>query len=288
MNFKNEIIIPNKILVGIKYSEAVLDEDEDFDEIGNPDGMIIPWSDKPDKAMSLRKRSVDNWLLASQFPSHKIEIFDNVPRNGFLFGNVRKRYTNNNAMWTIVDPRGFGAEISVENISWLISQDIKIDGGKIENELIWAKRKSQNYNMLLPTNSPEYNHIIYQSKTKNTKKYFKENQLTIGQKVLFERGNLEIYLGKSSLHVRCAHCAYSGNQEVRETPDKYYVFKSCDPAFIFYSVYKTFPKKIIELREVTPNATLPRTPADGVYISKRGNGSIFDDSNYYTETIIHF
>lgn len=83
-------------------------------------------------------------------------IYDNVPMKGFKVGQDATRWTTDNKVFRLHDPRGFTVEIPTGNLSTLI-QSCTIINGEIMDECVWGR---EGCHILLPVNAPEYNKVV--------------------------------------------------------------------------------------------------------------------------------
>lgn len=83
-------------------------------------------------------------------------IYDNVPMKGFKVGQDATRWTTDNKVFRLHDPRGFTVEIPTGNLSTLI-QSCTIINGEIMDECVWGR---EGCHILLPVNAPEYTKVV--------------------------------------------------------------------------------------------------------------------------------
>lgn len=83
-------------------------------------------------------------------------IYDNVPLKGFRVGQDATRWTTDNKVFRLHDPRGFTVEIPTGNLSTLI-QTCTIINGEIMDECVWGR---DGCHILLPINAPEYTKVV--------------------------------------------------------------------------------------------------------------------------------
>lgn len=83
-------------------------------------------------------------------------IYDNVPMKGFKVGQDATRWTTDNKVFRLHDPRGFTVEIPTGNLSTLI-QTCTIINGEIMDECVWGR---EGCHVLLPINAPEYTKVV--------------------------------------------------------------------------------------------------------------------------------
>lgn len=120
-------------------------------------GFAVPYGET--KAEKSRMEAVDNWANASR---HKDQfkddsrIIDNVPTRGFKLLEVVRRYSTNNKLFRVLDPRGFELEISADNLLELALKGTIVRGEVVE-ECVWAQNNGV---YLLPTTSEEYKYSL--------------------------------------------------------------------------------------------------------------------------------
>lgn len=83
-------------------------------------------------------------------------VYDNVPMKGFKVGQDATRWTTDNKVFRLHDPRGFVVEIPTGNLSTLI-QTCTIINGEIMDECVWGR---DGCHVLLPINAPEYTKVV--------------------------------------------------------------------------------------------------------------------------------
>lgn len=83
-------------------------------------------------------------------------VYDNVPMKGFKVGQDATRWTTDNKVFRLHDPRGFTVEIPTGNLSTLI-QTCTIINGEIMDECVWGR---EGCHILLPINAPEYTKVV--------------------------------------------------------------------------------------------------------------------------------
>ncbi|CUR44242.1 hypothetical protein VCM_00023 [Pseudomonas phage VCM] len=86
----------------------------------------------------------------------EVGIYDNVPMKGFKVGSDATRWTTENKVFRLHDPRGFTVEIPTGNLSTLI-QTCTIINGEIMDECVWGR---EGCHILLPINAPEYKEVV--------------------------------------------------------------------------------------------------------------------------------
>lgn len=139
-----KITIPTQMYLGMLWRENEV-----------PLGFLTP--DGTDSGALKRKQTVDNWVRSNQQHRSKIPIDKTTIKNellsGFKLSNSTRRWTTQNVVWRVIDPRGFEIEISSENLMTLMS-DTTIIRGEILGKLIYGRTAGSN--VLLHENSEEY------------------------------------------------------------------------------------------------------------------------------------
>jgi hypothetical protein len=107
------------------------------------------------------KEMIDGWerpVSAGQTePERGVSaVYDNVPMRGFKVGQDATRWTTDNKVFRLHDPRGFTVEIPTGNLSTLI-QSCTIINGEIMDECVWGR---DGCHILLPINAPEYTKVV--------------------------------------------------------------------------------------------------------------------------------
>lgn len=99
-----------------------------------------------------------NKIVDKHTPAQEGEhaIYDNVPMKGFKVGQDATRWTTDNKVFRLHDPRGFTVEIPTGNLSTLI-QTCTIVNGEIMDECVWGR---DGCHILLPINAPEYTRVV--------------------------------------------------------------------------------------------------------------------------------
>ncbi|QNO00045.1 hypothetical protein QGX20_gp066 [Pseudomonas phage phiPsa300] len=105
-----------------------------------------------------KKNGYDYPVQAGEVPAEQgaSEVYDNVPMKGFKVGQDATRWTTENKVFRLHDPRGFTVEIPTGNLSTLI-QTCTIINGEIMDECVWGR---EGCHVLLPINAPEYKAVV--------------------------------------------------------------------------------------------------------------------------------
>jgi len=122
--------------VGLRYEET---------KSGFPLGFAVP--DGTDGAAKKRKESVNRWAGK---PGKRVY---NVPSNGFVLVDWESRYSTDNKVVRVIDPRGFELEIYIPNLMDLVL-NTTIEQGEIKAHLVWIRDGANN--RLIRADSPEF------------------------------------------------------------------------------------------------------------------------------------
>jgi hypothetical protein len=78
-----------------------------------------------------------------RFLEGRYDVYDNEPIDGFFFYGYTSRYTTDNKLVQIMDPRGFVLEIPVSNVLALLTTCTVVKG-VIQDKLVWARNGAIN------------------------------------------------------------------------------------------------------------------------------------------------
>lgn len=118
--------------------------------------------------------------------------FDNIPTTGFSVVGSASRWSTDNKVIRIEDPRGFVVEIPVSALTTLLKYTTVVNG-VVQEECVWGKEGSSH--VLIPVNSDVYQKAQLQTKQHNSK--VKLNKLTEGDIVKFKPdGDDFCYVGR--------------------------------------------------------------------------------------------
>ena len=109
-------------------------------------GFAVPYGTT--KAEKNRMATVDRWSGKDE-PSRTL---DNKPTRGFKLLEVVSRYSTNNKLFRVLDPRGFELEISSDNLLEL-AMNSTIVKGEIVEECVWVQHNGV---YLMPTSDERY------------------------------------------------------------------------------------------------------------------------------------
>lgn len=127
-----------------------------------------------------------------------INEYDNIPLPGFtLFKTNRKNYGSADPTWLIIDPRGFLARITNENLEDILYVT-GITEGLIQEKCVWARHDNQTKLTLIPVSSDSYIEAVKNTELLADKINLK--QVQIGDMVLLQNELTGIYMGIQSLY----------------------------------------------------------------------------------------
>jgi hypothetical protein len=133
-----------------------------------PLGFLTPYA--TDKAFEKRKTTVDSWAKTySRLWDYKTKtyvditpmsplIIENISAGVFKLCEMKRRYTTNNVVWRIEDPRNFEVEISSDNLAFIIETTGICQSGIIPQNCIWARNKNNNF--LVPAGTDLFDRLI--------------------------------------------------------------------------------------------------------------------------------
>lgn len=169
--------IPRQIYVGLDTKSTV----ENLSI-----GEVVPDSNE---------KNIDGKLAALTNKGFNVKEFDNIPLPGFtLYGNI---YKSSDTHWQIIDPRGFIAKISSQNLSDIL----KVTGiteGLIQQKCVWVRNDDDLKVRLLPISSSSYNQVL--SNTELIENKVDIANVDIGDLVLLRNGFSGIYRGVMTLY----------------------------------------------------------------------------------------
>ena len=127
------------------------------------------------------------------------QYFPNVPIKGIYIGDSVERWSTNNKLFRVTDPRGFVVEVPTGNIATLLHHT-NVKNGVIEEECLWAREDGAH--VLLPINSAPYHAAI--SKINQVQQALKLSDLVPGDRVKMFSGQKVVdqeweYLGSVKL-----------------------------------------------------------------------------------------
>lgn len=123
-------------------------------------------------------------------------IIDNSPTTGIYIGSSVSRWSTNNKLFRVKDPRGFTVEVPTDNIATLLHLTT-VKNGVVEEPCVWGRDGSNH--ILLPVNSEPYLETLAKMDVL-ANKLIKIGDLKVGDKVKFFEDKTErTYLGKAKV-----------------------------------------------------------------------------------------
>lgn len=120
------------------------------------------------------------------------EIFDNTPVCDIEFTKVGTRYSTDNKVMQLRDPRGFEVQIYIDNLLEII-QHVTIENGKILTPLKWGRKAGNIYLM----------HQAEAAASKTDEDFVRVTQLPINSEFIAPNNCNFVYLGKRKLKFSC-------------------------------------------------------------------------------------
>lgn len=145
-----------------------------------------------DSAYDKRLTSLKSWCRGwkGEF-IETLHFIDNEPVTGFQIQNVMSRYSTDNKVFRLKDPRGFIVEIYTGNLEMILQTSNILKGGYIEDACVWGRQGSNN--VLVPISSELYQKSVSFAEEKKPIKDLKPGDI-----VKDKSGREEIYLGPVS------------------------------------------------------------------------------------------
>lgn len=134
-------------------------------------------------------------IIESTIPAKQGEEFlvDNSPVDGFYIGESVSRWSTENKLFRVKDPRGFTVEVPTGNIAALLHHTTVVKG-VVQGNCVWGREG--NSHVLLPINSEPYLKTLDQMDTLQNK-LISVKDLKIGDWVkMFEDDEEYYYAGK--------------------------------------------------------------------------------------------
>jgi hypothetical protein len=132
----------------------------------------------------------------SREPKTKELSFDNKPISGFSIVGSKSRWSTQNKVIQVEDPRGFVVEIPVSALTTLLKHTTVING-IVQEDCLWGREGSNH--VLIPINSEIYTKAQKDTYQHNNKVKF--SQLKEGNHVKFSVDGTEyVYAGKYKAH----------------------------------------------------------------------------------------
>ena len=154
-----------------------------------PEAEVIPDGDSTNEKKKIEKFTT----------SHKIvNVFDNIPLPGFtLHKTNRAKWGSIDPTWLIIDPRGFLARISQDNLEKILHVT-GITEGLIQEPCVWARENTNTKMTLVPISSPAYIEAVKNTELLEGKISIADVQ--IGDTVLLQNKLQGTYLGVMSFY----------------------------------------------------------------------------------------
>lgn len=152
-------------------------------------------------AQSFEKRmsTGENWAKGRNHhedwnPEDHSLTFDNSPQDGFKIVGSVSRWSTDNKVIRVEDPRGFVVEIPTGNLTTLLKHCI-VDKGVVKEQCVWG-REGGNH-LLLPINSDVYSEATSKIEKHDSRVSF--SKLSVGDVVRFHVDDSEeyVYAGKA-------------------------------------------------------------------------------------------
>lgn len=175
----------------LKFPDEIYVAFQGRDKAKFPAAYAVP--NENTAASKKQKENADNWatfaIFDKQTQSNKwykgiSEIFKNEPIEGFEIASFTSRYSTDNKVFRVRDPRGFTLEIYADNLVDLIKNSTIING-VIQGKKLWARTSAGKW-FLSPDDDRDYLHKLKPAVTRT--------KLRPGDKYN-ERGSEKIYLG---------------------------------------------------------------------------------------------
>lgn len=128
--------------------------------------------------------------------------FGNVPTSNIYISHSVSRWTTQNKLFRIVDPRGFEIELSTGNIALLLHYTTVVNG-YITEPCVYCYEGGEKF--LLPINSELYEEITQSINEHNSMKsnLVKMSDLQVGKLYEFLNGEIKEYLGRYDIEYTC-------------------------------------------------------------------------------------
>jgi hypothetical protein len=116
-------------------------------------------------------------------------VADNIPTTGFYIGDSVSRWSTDNKLFRVKDPRGFCVEVPTGNIATLLHHTTVVKG-IVQEDCVWGREG--NSHILLPVNSEPYLITLDQMDTLENK-LISIKDLKVGDWVKFFNDDKEYY-----------------------------------------------------------------------------------------------
>ncbi len=140
-------------------------------------GFATPYT--TDKAGEKRISTVDDWvkreaggnwvkknlLLPDNYKNQVFvpnlysypSVVRNIPKSGFSFTKMVRRYSTSNVVWRVIDPDDIHFEISSSNLAYIMEDCGIQKGGIIPGKCVWLRTGAQNF--LVPEGTEHYEEL---------------------------------------------------------------------------------------------------------------------------------
>lgn len=154
-----------------------------------PEAEILPGGNTANEKKKLDKITTKFGLVTEH---------ENVPLPGFtLYKSDRKKWGSLDQTWLVIDPRGFLARITSENLEKILHVT-GITEGLIQEKCVWAREDSQTKLTLIPVTSTNFQEAVSNTELLESKISIKE--VNIGDKVIMQNGLSGTYYGVATLY----------------------------------------------------------------------------------------
>jgi len=140
---------------------------------------------------------------------------DNKPTTGFVIGDSVSRWSTQNKLFRVKDPRGFMVEVPTGNISTLLNYTTVVNG-IIQDECVWGR--DGNNHILLPKGSEPYEEAM-SNETEMRNQMITGSKMKIGDHLRDAHGNQYVYLGRYEMDYHTTGTVYKHSQ----TSDVYHI-----------------------------------------------------------------
>lgn len=164
-------------------------------------GFMTP--NTADSAYKKRLDTLKSWTQVGRYYDHATKQYventedpnnlheiDNSPTTGFQILNVESRYSNDNKVFRLKDPRGFLLEIYTGNLEVILQTSDILKGGYIAEPCVWGRQGSNNILVAVSSEAYKTSAKFAESKTTDMK------TVVPGDILKFKTGPEEIYLGE--------------------------------------------------------------------------------------------
>lgn len=186
------------IIKQVKHNYKYDEKTNSYEEVSkNEEDLAYMCQHGNDSAFKKRKETGISWSRNDIHPDG--HIFKNEPLEGFKLGRSVSRYSTDNKVFRLEDPRGFTVEISTGNLEMLM-RDVTIIKGVIQGKCVWGR---EDKNILLSVDSEPYKNAFNVSD-----KLLSVKDLEVGDKVLMQNGREYVYAGSAALQLEVPVCIF--------------------------------------------------------------------------------